>query len=451
MSKTPKSRYSQPKKAGSTVDIDPKDVKRLDETSKPGTSEENVSDITDPAAISPDKAAAAAVEAKTEPAKDMKAPASTVEPAKPAASSTAKAGETKPTDKPGPAAKTDDNAKSSSKSESKLATPSAFAGSQAASPRPVTAQATAKRGGSALMGGIIGGLIVLALGAGLQAAGIWPGSQPRNDEQVAALQAEIETLRGEIANAGPSEDVAALRSQIEELRAASGDSAATEERLAALEQAIAAVNDAPDAEAALAEVEQQLASAGETSSANAARLDDIEARLAELENSGAERVIAASALKSAIDRGQPFMTELETYAGLDAEAAEVGTLRDFAAEGVATRAEIAAEAGAAAQAMVAASSGVDENAGIMDRLSASARSLVQVRPVGMAEGEDVGAKVARIEASVRADDYERAIAEYESLPENVKAAGADFMAKVRARHAADQLIDRALTTALQGA
>lgn len=435
MSKTPKSRYSEPKKAGSTIDIDPKDVTRLDDkATKPGTSEENISDITDPAAIRADKAAKAAVDATPKPVKDAKAPAAKAEAAKPVT-----------------AAKADDGEKSPPKFDAKPATPSAFATSQAASPRPVASHAETKRGGSALMGGIVGGLIVLALGAGLQAAGIWPGSQPENDGQVAALQSEIETLRGEIAAAGASDDVAALRSEIEELRTAAGDTSATDERLAALEQAIAAVNDAPDAEAALAEVEQQLASAGEASSANAARLDDIEARLAELENSGAERVIAASALKAAIDRGQPFMTELETYAGLDAEAAEVGDLRDFAADGVATRAEIAGEAGMAAQAMVAASSGVDENAGIMDRLSASARSLVQVRPVGMAEGEDVGARVARLEASVRADDYERAIAEYDGLPENVQAAGADFMAKVRARHAADQLIDRALTTALQGA
>jgi hypothetical protein len=427
MSKTPKSRYSEPKKAGSTIDIDPKDVTRLDDkAAKPGTSEENISDITDPATIGADKAAAAAVEAKPEPVKST----AKVEAAKPATP------------------KADDGPKPSPKSDARPATPSAFATSQAAS---VASHAEAKRGGSALMGGIVGGLIVLALGAGLQAAGIWPGAQGGNDEQVAALQAEIETLRGEIANAGASDDVAALRSEIEQLRTASGDDSATEDRLAALEQAIAAVNDAPDAEAALAEVEQQLASAGEATTANAARLDDIEARLGELENSGSERVIAASALKAAIDRGQPFMTELETYAGLDAEAAEVGELRDFAADGVATRAQIAEEAGQAAQAMVAASAGVDETAGIMDRLSASARSLVQVRPVGMAEGEDVGAKVARLEASVRADDYERAIAEYDGLPENVQAAGADFMAKVRARHAADQLIDRALTTALQGA
>jgi hypothetical protein len=444
MSKTPRSRYSEPKKAGSTIDIDPKDVTRLDDkAAKPGTSEENVSDITDPAALGAGKAAAATVEAKPEPAKDVNPKAARVEPAK-----TEKASATK----------ADDTAKSPPSADAKPATPSAFATTQASSTRPAAAQADTKRGGSALMGGIVGGLIVLALGAGLQAAGIWPGAQSGDDGQVAALQAEIETLRGEIATAGAAEDVAALRSEIEELRTASADTSATEDRLAALEQAIAAVSDAPDAEAALAEVEQQLASAGEASTQNASRLDameqalgDVETRLVELENSGAERVIAASALKSAIDRGAPFMTELETYAGLDAEAAEVGDLRDFAADGVATRAEIAEEAGQAAQAMVAASAsaGVDENAGLMDRLSASARSLVQVRPVGMAEGEDVGAKVARLEASVREDDYGRAIAEYDGLPENVQAAGADFMAKVRARHAADQLIDRALTTALQ--
>ena len=47
-----------------------------------------------------------------------------------------------------------------------------------------------------------------------------------------------------------------------------------------------------------------------------------------------------------------------------------------------------------------------------------------------------------------AGDYERAIAEFDALPEASRTAGEPFMAKVRARQAADRLIDQALAAAL---
>ncbi len=56
--------------------------------------------------------------------------------------------------------------------------------------------------------------------------------------------------------------------------------------------------------------------------------------------------------------------------------------------------------------------------------------------------------VARLDAAVQAGDYERAIAEYDALPEPAKTAGAGFIEKVRARQSADRLIDEALAAAL---
>jgi hypothetical protein len=52
---------------------------------------------------------------------------------------------------------------------------------------------------------------------------------------------------------------------------------------------------------------------------------------------------------------------------------------------------------------------------------------------------------------VVANDYEKALAEYEALPEAGKQAGADFAEKLRARQAADQILNRALADALKGA
>src|SRR5690606_38550200 len=124
-------------------------------------------------------------------------------------------------------------------------------------------------------------------------------------------------------------------------------------------------------------------------------------RLGEQENAPKVAVaIAAAALKAAIDRGTPFATELETYAGLMPEAQEVADLRALAASGVPTRAQIAAETYAAATRMIEAGRQVDPGAGFLDRLWGSAQSLVTVRPIGEVEGETVPAIVARLEAAL---------------------------------------------------
>src|SRR5690606_10816324 len=101
--------------------------------------------------------------------------------------------------------------------------------------------------------------------------------------------------------------------------------------------------------------------------------------------------------KAAIDRGMPFTTELETYAAIAPDSPEIAALRDMAASGVPTHAAIQARMPAVATAMIAAGKEIDPQAGIVDRLLSSAQSLVSVRPIGMVEGADVAAIVARME------------------------------------------------------
>jgi hypothetical protein len=67
------------------------------------------------------------------------------------------------------------------------------------------------------------------------------------------------------------------------------------------------------------------------------------------------------------------------------------------------------------------------------------------------EGTGVPETVARIEAAVKDGDLARAVAEYETLPEAAKAAGQAFMEKVRARLAAEQLVETATAAALKAA
>ncbi len=99
--------------------------------------------------------------------------------------------------------------------------------------------------------------------------------------------------------------------------------------------------------------------------------------------------------------------------------------------------------------MLAAGRAADPNAGLLDKLMTSAQSLVQVRPVGEVEGEGAPAVIARMEVAVDKGDYAAALREYETLPETVKAAGAAYAQTLRARLAADDLMDKVLAAALK--
>jgi len=372
--------------------------------------------------------------------------------------------------------------------------------SRAAPPPPA---APALRGGGGLLAGLLGGVAALAIAAGLQFAGLLPGATtqpapaaPDHGPAIAALEAEIAGLKNELAAiavpgeggealdarvAGVEERVTALASGLEALSAevteiaarpapegeapaAPADLSPFEERIAALEADLGGLRDSVAPATALAAVEQALASlrgelaaGAEGASASAARLDALEAAVATLTGRVDEQaeapataiIIAASSLKAAIDRGTPFTTELDTYAALAPDAPQLDALRAFAAAGVPTRTQIAAESDAAANAMIAAARPVDPEAGIVDRLMGSMMGLVQVRPIGVVEGEGVPEIAARLDAAVQAGDYERALAEYETLPAEAKAAGAAFIDRLRARHAADRLADEALAAALR--
>ena len=97
---------------------------------------------------------------------------------------------------------------------------------------------------------------------------------------------------------------------------------------------------------------------------------------------------------------------------------------------MATRSEIAAQVAAAADAMVAADNPIGENAGFAQRLMSSAESLVK--------------------AAVNRNDFAAALSEYETLPEAVKAAGADFAAALRARMEAETQVDALVAKTMSG-
>ena len=339
---------------------------------------------------------------------------------------------------------------------------------------------TRRGDGSAVLAGLVGAVVALAGAGALQYAGVLPAVKNQ------AGNAEVESLRGEVAalreqigsipapqNLAPrldelAADLSQTRAQVDALEkggAADIDTAAVEERFKAIEAAVATARQAETTD--LGPVTQRLdaleAAAGEAKQAAAgvASLDqrvagmetlikELDGKVAEqAQQPGAALAIAASSLKSAIDRGAPFASELDTYAAVAKPSPEVDELRALAAAGVPSRATIEAAFPEAADAMVAAARPVDPNAGFIDRLMSSAQSVVQVRPVGEVSGDDAGAIVARMEAALKEGNYAAVIGEYEKLPEASKTAGASFIAKVKERQAADRLIDAVLASAIR--
>ncbi len=327
-------------------------------------------------------------------------------------------------------------------------------------PEPVAATPDPKprAASNGLMGklgaGVVGGLIALMGGAGLQYTGQLPSFG--SGAELSALQAEVTKLssapavdpavidslnraQGDLAT-----QVAALSSDIAQLKttAPGADGAALsalETKLAALESAVANVGTGGSADPA----------SSEAFTALAAKVAALEAKPADAGDAkSVATAIAASGLKAAIDRGGSFMNELETYASVVPASPDVEALRSLAAKGVPSQQELLAGFGDAANAMIAAAVVPDPNMGVLQRLTESAKGLVKARRVGDIQGDEPDAVVARMEVALQRGDLASVLTEGEKLPEASKVAGKEFLDKVTARRDTDSLVTRALGLAL---
>ncbi|KRA00151.1 phage tail protein [Mesorhizobium sp. Root157] len=347
--------------------------------------------------------------------------------------------------------------------------------------------APAKSGRSGMNGiaaGILGGVIALAGAGALQFAGILgaPGSAALDgvNSQMASLQREVAAL----ADSGSGGDAAAkvdglsqaldqvradlttLKASVEASTPADGAQvAALTDKVQQIEAAVTALGGAAKVEPVdltpindkLSSLEASIKSEADAAAGQGDRLAALEQSVSSLSTTVEAQAsqpkialaIAASALKSALDRGAPFAAELETFAAIAPDAPQSATLRAHAEKGVPTRAEISAETDAAANAMVAAARPVDENAGFVERLMSSAESLVKVRPIGAVEGAGVPETVARMEVAVTQADYAKALAEYDSLPDAARTAGAEFAARLKARMEVETQIDALISSAMK--
>ncbi|NTJ43301.1 hypothetical protein G6L28_11915 [Agrobacterium larrymoorei] len=287
--------------------------------------------------------------------------------------------------------------------------------------------------------GIVGGLIALLAAGSMQYAGYLPpfAGNGSSFEELSALKTQIANLQQQASNTPQ----------------ASGDTSALEQRLAALESSTSSGGDltgkVTQLESAISSLQAERSAQDEKTAELTRRLNDAEAKINEpRDDIEVARAIASAGLKAAIDRGGPFLTELDTLSRVTPDDPAIQSLRPFANTGVPSRAELVRNFPGVANSMLNSLRQSDPNQGIVDRLAESAMSLVKVRPVGNVEGEGAEAKIARMEDKLRNGDLKGAALEWDGLPEPAKAASADYKKSLDARVEVEDLVNGTLTRAI---
>ena len=195
-----------------------------------------------------------------------------------------------------------------------------------------------------------------------------------------------------------------------------------------------------------------------TRSKTESRVGSVENKVAALEAGAAEAreaqsravlAVALADLKSAVDTGRPFRSELDVVkAASTAAPLDLSPLDGFADKGVPTTAALRDRLHAVTRAMHEAEEATTAGPSWSDRLLAHAGNLVRVRPVGDKGGTDLGALVSRIEARMVAGDLAGALTAWKALPDTARKTSADWGAALEARVAVDTALATATTAAV---
>ncbi|WP_284759866.1 hypothetical protein [Agrobacterium sp. fls2-241-TYG-188a] len=444
-------RHSKSSTEPVTIDLDAKDVKEIGKEKDAAAAD--VKGKSEPEHTSePEKAAATAPIAPSDTSKDSPKPVwdqpvkKPIEP-EPNIQKTEelKAESSKAQESPKASSVPPTKAESIKVNEPKLSAPkvetTASAQAKSASSATSSPKSTAdnRSGNSGLLAaGIVGGLIALLAAGSMQYAGYLPpfaGTSTSSDELTA--------MKTQIAN---------LRAQIDQAPQAAGDTSQLESRLAALENASTGGDLAGKIEAletTVATLQSEKAAQDTANSDLTRRLSEAEAKLNEpRDDIEVARAIASAGLKAAIDRGGPFLAELDTLSRVTPDDPAIQSLRPFANTGVPSRSELTRNFPDVANAMLDSLDQADPNQGIFARLTDSALSLVKVRPVGNIEGEGAEAKIARMEDKLRNGDLKGAALEWDGVPDAAKAVSGDYKKSLDARIQVEDLVNATLTRAI---
>jgi len=146
--------------------------------------------------------------------------------------------------------------------------------------------------------------------------------------------------------------------------------------------------------------------------------------------------VLAAALRSAVERGDPFAAELAAVRPFVPDAASLAPLAPFAASGVPSPATLARDLSALLPALIATATPASADESLIDRLKASTSHLVRIRRVGETPGDDPAAVLARIEAEAAHRDIAGALADLAKLPPAARAPAEAWIKSTTGRAAA---------------
>ncbi|MGQ3295086.1 MAG: COG4223 family protein, partial [Shinella sp.] len=315
-----------------------------------------------------------------------------------------------------------------------------------------------KSNAGVLAASILGGLIAL-LGAGsLQYGGYLPALGPEragDSSAVAALSNEVEALKSRLSEttAASPVDLQPIEARIAALETSAGNGAAA---AGAAPEAVTRLEaDVTRLTTELTALREAVARTTEAVSSTETQLTEriaaAEQKLDEPRNdTELARAVAASALKTAIDRGGPYLAELEAFASISPDDPSVAGLREHAAIGVPSRSDLVRDFQKTADGILDAVHQPDGDQGIFNRLMSSAASAIRVRPVGTVEGDSPEAIVARIETKLQNGDFKGAQIEWQTLPDVGQAAAVDYKRTLDQRVTVEGLIGSVVSGAMIG-
>jgi hypothetical protein len=331
--------------------------------------------------------------------------------------------------------------------------------------------------------GASGGLIVLILGFGLQAAGILPApdsqaaTEARSqigtvssklsglDQRVTAIEAAsaqavadralLDDLSRQVGvvdafGTSLSDRLLNVEASVASLKEAAGtDGTGVDgKRLDAIEERIARLETLPPLENANGSAPGLQSIQGEVA-ALTSKVNDLKARVdklaagaaATIESEDAARAMAVISLREAAASGGPFADELSMVEAFGSGADKLSALEPLAGKGAPSRAELVAEFPVVADAVLSAEQSPQDANGVIDRVLAYGRSLVKIRPTEPVAGNDAAAVVSRMQAALESGNIAEALKERDALSPAGKAASGTWAGAARDRVAIDTAID----------
>jgi len=302
--------------------------------------------------------------------------------------------------------------------------------------------------------GLAGALAVFVIVALLWLGGMFSGAASPPDQRLTLIEAQLRDIASRPPPRNPEtrtiEELTARVTQLEGAasRPADDNTIAIREARSQADAALAA------ADAARAAAEKNN---GEALANRVAALERASKALADevaksLTAAGGDRplraVVAAQALRAAVERGDSFAAELAAAKAAASGPQALAPLEPFAANGLPSAAVLARQLSDLAPAMLKAVAAPAPSGGFLDRLQVNAEKLVRIRPIDEAPGDEPSAVISRAQAKAARSDLSGAIAELKALPANARAPAEDWIKKAEAREAALNASRRLVADAL---